>query len=377
MTSALLVRLGEGVRRDQDNLPYQGPSTDTILLGVRERERAHRRRVRAGFALAASLACGMFVAAMWNARAPHASPALGARTASLFDETLQFPDGTTLILRKGATANLESVGAHGARLRLNEGVVHVSVVHTEQSSWDVLAGPYSIHVTGTRFDAGWENETLRISMREGSVRVTGPCGAVALTAPDSSAFRCPGEERPSERPSEGAQRAEPPTALTTVAPEDLPKAEDASTKRPQVPLAPRHASRAITEPIAESAAPKVSASALLEDGDHERLAGRAPHAVLLYRRVRSEFPGTFEAAKAAFLLGRMAEAAGSLSEAESWYERAMLERGFEQESAGRLLELAVQRGDLARAAQRAEAYLRAHPGGPHRAYAESVLRSSR
>ena len=61
-------------------------------------------------------------------------------------------------------------------MAVDEGTVEVSVVHRAKTRWQVRAGCYQIHVTGTRFAAGWDSrqQTLTVTMREGSVIVTGP-----------------------------------------------------------------------------------------------------------------------------------------------------------------------------------------------------------
>src|SRR6185436_7408632 len=50
------------------------------------------------------------------------------------------------------------------------------VVHRARTRWEIRAGRYHIRVTGTKFSAGWDrrSDTLTVTMREGSVEVTGP-----------------------------------------------------------------------------------------------------------------------------------------------------------------------------------------------------------
>jgi hypothetical protein len=100
---------------------------------------------------------------------------------------------------------------------------------------------------------------------------------------------------------------------------------------------------------------------------HERaLAKRA----LLTERTR--FAGSTEARSAAFVLGRMADDAGSRDEAVRWYETYLAESPggpFVAEALGRKLVALVESGDAAGARSVAREYLRRFPQGPHAAYA--------
>ena len=75
-----------------------------------------------------------------------------------------------------AQAHVDALDANGATVALEEGTVEVSVVHRAQTRWEIRAGRYQIRVTGTKFSAGWDRrtDTLTVTMREGSVEVTGP-----------------------------------------------------------------------------------------------------------------------------------------------------------------------------------------------------------
>ncbi len=67
-------------------------------------------------------------------------------------------------------------GAHGARLRVEEGQAHFAVNHLPHAAWSVEAGPYTIEVTGTVFDVRWSgaDEIVEVRLQTGSVRVSGP-----------------------------------------------------------------------------------------------------------------------------------------------------------------------------------------------------------
>ena len=92
--------------------------------------------------------------------------------------------------------------------------------------------------------------------------------------------------------------------------------------------------------------------------------------------MREQFPRTDEAAKAAFLLGRMAEASGAADDAVRSYASAMSESpngAFAQDALGRTMDLEQRRGRSERARALANEYLSKYPSGPYRAYAASVL----
>ena len=67
-------------------------------------------------------------------------------------------------------------GPHGARLRVEEGAAHFSVMHLPHAAWSVEAGPYVVEVTGTVFDVRWSSadEVVEVRLQSGSVRVSGP-----------------------------------------------------------------------------------------------------------------------------------------------------------------------------------------------------------
>ncbi|HVT08094.1 MAG TPA: FecR family protein [Polyangia bacterium] len=96
---------------------------------------------------------------------------------------LNFSDGTRVNLGPGAKLSVAATGAHGARLRLQDGAAHFEVVHRPRAAWTVEAGPYTIEVTGTVFDVRWSggDEIAEVHLRAGSVRVSGPLLAERAT----------------------------------------------------------------------------------------------------------------------------------------------------------------------------------------------------
>ena len=90
--------------------------------------------------------------------------------------SLRFSDGSQVTLPPQAQAHVDALDAQGATVALEEGTVDVAVVHRSHTRWSIRAGRYEIRVTGTKFSAGWDRRTdaLTVTMREGSVEVTGP-----------------------------------------------------------------------------------------------------------------------------------------------------------------------------------------------------------
>lgn len=357
--SSEIARLGAQVASEQDRLLAEQtlPSSDDLLGGIRRRRRRARNRARAvtiaavsmTVAIAVSVSVGAVFRTPQTLAAPPTPPSLGVRRAETASVPLSFEDGTKIEVLRGATAAVEEVRAHGAVIALHEGTLKVEVVHTPTSQWDLVAGPFGIHVTGTRFEATWDSaeKRLTVAMTEGTVDVSGPCVKESLSAPNQKAFTCNDATMP-------------------VAP--------ASAHAP-----PRASSAALpARPVPVDTRSTETAASLLSLADKARLAGDAARARTLYATVRERFPGTDEAGKSAFLLGRIADSNGAADEAVRWFEVAAHERGgFGAEALGRWMELEQKRGNSEGAQKLAAEYLKTYPLGAHRAYATSILEARR
>ena len=90
-----------------------------------------------------------------------------------------FTDGTEVRVGAGARARIVDVERRGARIALEQGRAHLRVIHRPEARWSVEAGPFSIAVTGTEFDAEWSaaDGVLVVEMRSGAVIVRGPLAA--------------------------------------------------------------------------------------------------------------------------------------------------------------------------------------------------------
>jgi len=93
--------------------------------------------------------------------------------------------------------------------------------------------------------------------------------------------------------------------------------------------------------------------------------------------VRARFPGSGQAGKAAFLLGRMAEDGdGDLAGALAWYGRYLDDASggaFRDEALGRKMAATLRLHGQGRARPLAEEYLRRFPGGSYATPARAIL----
>jgi ferric-dicitrate binding protein FerR (iron transport regulator) len=138
----------------------------------------------AGVPLARTLSHGPTPLSFQIVPGPSSADAADLR-ASPAATRLHFSDGSEIALEVDARAEVQDLGAHGARIVLAEGMARTYFVPRPQARWQVAAGPYLIEVTGTVFDVEWSegNQSLDLWLRKGSVRVTGPLisGGVVMT----------------------------------------------------------------------------------------------------------------------------------------------------------------------------------------------------
>jgi ferric-dicitrate binding protein FerR (iron transport regulator) len=346
------------------------------------------------------------------------------RGATATGSAVRFSDGTQVDLGAGARMSVVAPGAHGARLRVDEGEAHFSVMHLPHAAWSVEAGPYLIEVTGTVFDVRWSSrdEIAEVRLRAGSVRVSGPLLAEHATLRPGqhlTARLATRELRIDENVSAPAAPtiAVPPPAIAAPASAaiETPPATDA-TPGPATHLpAPARAGKAAARKVASAETPtipewapqrwqaRVSAGdaksvvaeavshgidavvadadgpALVALADAARYAGRTYLAERVLRAQRTRFPGTPAAGAAAFFLGRLAEDRGAPAEGLDWYRRYLSDEPsgpYAAEALGReMIGVAGVSGQPAARALALE-YLRRFPEGTYLLHAQAILRSS-
>lgn len=335
---------------------------------------------------------------------------------------IRFDEGSEVAVLAGGRARVGSTAADGAELVLEEGRADVHVVHRSGGAgthWRVLAGPYVVLVTGTRFVVGWSGgaQTLRVTMSEGSVRVTGPGMGEGVALATTQALVARAGDASFEIGAAGSLAAFGDASQTTAAAASAARApvieasasassaiaEPGSTAARSTPIASSAApALAPTNGVASPSAPKAASwSALVAAGksadvvaaahtqgsaalerpledvqalaDAARYTGDAALAERALLAIRRRFPGTANASNAAFLLGRVAEEQqGAPAKARTWYDRYLAEApggAFAADALGRKM-LLVDRLDGRDAARPlARDYLTRFPKG---AYAKSA-----
>jgi len=391
------------------------PGPVQILRASRARQarrRQVRRRVGAGVTLGALAAAG-FVAWTAATRPPGtlsytvdgAAPPPGGyvRSSPGHEPELAFSDGTSIRLLPSTHARVVDVGIRGARVMLEDGRAHVSVVHRPRADWQLQAGAFLIHVHGTAFLVEWNaaQSRLDLHMESGVVSVDGPrsgdtvtvqggqslsvrldgAGMVATTTQPSLAARQP----PASRSQAGSPPLEGPRPVDSVAPVNPPRPAP-SAAAPSARWSERLADGDAAGIMAE--AQRRGIDSVLAGASSEDLAALADAARFrqqdgLARRVmltqRRRFAGTLRAEEASFLLGRLADGPGGrASDVLAWYERYLREAPsgtYAAEAMGRMMLVLErqQRTDQARAV--AATYLRRFPQGVY-ARAARALASS-
>jgi TolA-binding protein len=316
--------------------------------------------------------------------------------------TIRFSDGTKIAFQAGARGRVATVDAHGARVMLDEGEADVEVVPRGGSSWLFDAGPFLVHVRGTKFALAWKGDEGRLDLRlrTGAVSVTGPLSdqAISLHAGQWLTVRLATHEAfvrnldSAASPLSPTGDALPPVA--SHAPAEVPPAVA------PVPVVPDHRARArrpirgtsrapaefdwasaraegdwtrIVESASKRGVDRTLAErrsedlALLADAahylHHDDLAERA----LLAQRQR--FAGSTRAKDAAFLLGRIVESRpGGSAEALAWYDRHLDEAPsgvYASEALGRKMTVLARLRGAKAARPVAEEYLRRYPAGTY------------
>lgn len=380
-------------------------------LGQRSRGTASRRiaifAVLAGLTAVLIWGASTFRTPMTFARGP--SRALGVVSEYMIspsteDLPLYFSDGSVVTLDPSTRARVERAAANGAVLLVESGRLSANVVHRSESDWRFLAGPYSVHVTGTAFVLSWQLAgVLDIEMKSGVVVVTGPGidssvevrghrRFVMPGAPASTATNAPNPLPEAWAPQSGSaplpREGLSPSASAAKSAQDLARTQ--TDTRHAVPEAPPNESWASLVARGEYARvlglanargiDATLASGTLDDlaalADAARFSGDRNVAERSLGEVRSRFPGTPRAQSSTFLLGRIADDAGDARSAVSWYERYLNEApggSLAADASGRRM-LALRRLNESEKARRAALeYLERFPTGPHANIARDIV----
>jgi hypothetical protein len=327
------------------------------------------------------------------------------------DLPVNFSDGTVMSLTTTSHARVLDVHEDGADVAIERGRAELAVVHREKTHWTVNVGPYEVLVTGTRFAVGWtpETGTFRLAMREGSVVVSG-CHVdhVVLKAGDTFEQQCPEAmvaptivDAGMPVPVSAASAAPEPPA--TPQPSVIPHiddhatslqadasvsehvdAPDASVAPAEDPVASARGKWALGDYSAawrfiEKDFDRSCANASREDltmlADIARLTTHGEQASSALSLLRTRFPGTEPASRAAFYLGLSALDRHDARRAAQWFELVEKEspRGpLVREATGRRLEALAQYASPDEARAEALRYLATYPDGPHTSLARRL-----
>lgn len=278
---------------------------------------------------------------------------------------ISFSDGSRIDLGALSTARIVDVTDHGAGLALSHGRLHAEIHHERDTNWRVFAGPYSVLVTGTKFDVVWSDTQaeLNVSVSEGSVRVTGSCmpDALSLAQGERVTLRC-------DRVATAVPANQPvaPTSTNVVA------------TTPAYPLPVRvneHGSDMVATPAPSNAVASANQefSERIARAEQAATSGNVADARVLLFYVHEHAGASPDGALAAFLLGRLAfDAQSDFAEAARWfaeYENASPNGVLIREAMGRHLEALVRLHRNEDAAAMGVRYLARFPDGPHAALA--------
>ncbi|MGC4087029.1 MAG: FecR domain-containing protein [Polyangiaceae bacterium] len=320
---------------------------------------------------------------------------------------VRFTDGSELTAQPGTRLRVDQARNNGARVLIERGVATASVKHADRSNWQFVAGPFEVHVTGTKLTLGWDplKEEVDLVLHEGSVEVESPLarGHFAVRAGQHfHASLLDGSMRV-DNTNAGSSAAKQPEATPAVEASSSPEVL-ASKAKPEPALAPRAEaklaphSKLNSSPAVQSDAPRESWPELVRKGqfqvvvsaaenrgiesclssctaadvralaDAARYSGKSSLAEQSLQSLRRRFSGSGEGSAAAFLLARLSESRRQLAAADGWYETYLREapRGqFASDAlAGRMRAVAALRGSAA-AKPLALEYLRSYPDGVH------------
>ncbi|HEX3596734.1 MAG TPA: FecR domain-containing protein [Polyangiaceae bacterium] len=299
---------------------------------------------------------------------------------------VRFTEGTSAVLAPKTRGRVTAVSPYGADVVIEAGKAKMSVVPRPQNRWLVHAGPFVVHVTGTKFQVAWDpaKDKFVLELYEGKVTISGCVfgDGSPIAAGERVEAGCGlAEFRVSQlSPGDGTQATQPgapdPSA-TASAPGTPDKA------RPDWLSMARSGRYAEAFRVAEGdgideLCAKSSATNLLLLGDAARLSGHPGAAHSVYLALRSRFAGSTSAASAAFYLGRLDLDDKHGGSAKKWllaYLDEAPDGPLAAAALGRLLEIQIASHDRQSAVALAKQYLDRYPSGPHSAAAEQVLTS--
>jgi hypothetical protein len=307
---------------------------------------------------------------------------------------VRFSDGSEVVLSEQARAHVRSVDEHGAHVTLDEGRVHVYVVHSPASRWSFDAGPFVVEVTGTSFGLSWlgAEHKLDVRLENGAVNVRGPefdtplalhagqwltVDAHNVLIRDLGSVDAAVKKEPVEPESSAAAESQPELSVPrhvgrrAPAPPPAPPATAVPRLHWTIDLADGKFATIVDEASRmgfETAFSSTGSDDLAALADAARYTRRFDVARGAFMAQRSRFPASERARVAAFSLGRLFETQRDVRVALSWFETYLLEAPegvFASEALGRKMLLVDQLDGKDAARPLAETYLRRFPEGTY------------
>jgi hypothetical protein len=105
--------------------------------------------------------------------------------------SVEFSDGSKIVASAGSRLRIDATNEHGARVFVERGSATAQVTHRAHSSWVFIAGPFDVHITGTRFTLAWDprEQAIDLTLHEGSVSVDSPLGSTHCVLRAGQRFR--------------------------------------------------------------------------------------------------------------------------------------------------------------------------------------------
>jgi len=401
------------VADEQDALRADDPATERLVRRLAPVSVRPRRSVRVWAALAASLAVAGLVlgvvvvqrrsalAVTFGGGTPLVGAWLGAPDTKPLP--LDFSDGSRFELAPKSKARVVELAHSTARVELANGLMRVHVVPRGMVGWQIDAGKFGVRITGTRFDVRYEPdaEVLELSVEEGQVELSGCVFGRArkLAAGQRVRASClTGELHvgyrdtapPAAAPRAPVAKVEVPAEQQAVVPPAGTEAKSAGgSAAPSSAPAGAHwlslaklgkyadAYAAAQRDGFEAECAKATPEGLSMLADVSRHAGAPRRAEQALLALRKRFPGSPDAALAAFGLGRLEfDEFRAYPAAARWFRTYLKERPggpMTREALGRLLEALHRAGDTVGAQAVAERYLRDYPSGPHAELASRMV----
>lgn len=419
-----LERVAEGMRQSTP-VPERESSVSSLKLNILllaesavQSDRIKRRVVIGGAAVLLG-STGLFMArGIWTmggerpieyhvAGSSNVAP-IGQYVAPTTQEplALKFSEGSVVELKPGARARVARTTVHGATVLLETGGAKVDVIHRPATDWTILAGPYTVHVTGTAFQLDYESSAQRfeLSMKSGVVNVEGPGLAHPVQVKGEEHFiHYVGEPRFEHRNAVSAESpkhepeavVQPSSSTLNVADavqaeldrlnkhafssrEKTNKASGAESRVGWAAEVARGEYASVFRKANEKGWGQVLAQAnqadLVAVANAARFMGRATASREALEAIRHRFKGTYAAQSATYLMGRLAEPS-SPKEAIGWYlqyEREAPGGALLAEAAGRRLLMVQTVGDRSGAERLAHEYVARFPDGPYAGVARKI-----